>query len=174
MIDRTMKVVMKVVKGAYTEDNLWLMVFIVPAIVVAVLTVQGVYAHYVVWVTDPRWLNYPADVYFFIDYAWGFFFMIMGLCIYGYGQFEIYPAMSNLSREEKLSLVRKVAQLYIKVAVSVLAIILTSAFAIDHIFALQYLLSTYFHVLLVFYAIVAGVMAGTYCHLRNAANGQQG
>jgi hypothetical protein len=98
----------------------------------------------------------------------------MAFCIYCYGEYEIYPAMSNLPREEKLSLVRKVAQLYIKVAVSVLAIILISAFAIDHIFALQYLPSTYFHVLLVFYAIVAGVMAGTYCHLRNAANGQQG
>jgi hypothetical protein len=150
------------------------MVFIIPAVIMAVLTVGGVHAHYVAWARDPRWLNYPADAYFFFDFAWGFFFIIMGFCIYCYGEYEIYPAMSNLPREGKLSLVRKVARLYIKVAVSVLAIIVISAFAIDHIFALQYLLSTYFHVLLVFYAIVAGVMAGTYCHLRNAANGQQG
>jgi hypothetical protein len=165
---------MKAVRSAFTEDNLWLMVFIVPAVVVAVLTVQGVYVHYVAWVRDPRWLNYPADAYFFFDFAWGFFFIIMGFCIYCYSKYEIYPAMSNLPREEKLRLVRKVAQLYIKVAVSVLAIILISAFAIDHIFALQYLLSIHFHVLLVLYAVVAGVMTGTYCRLRNAANVQQG
>jgi hypothetical protein len=174
MVCRVMDRAMKVVRSAFTEDNLWLMVFIIPAVVVAVLTVQGVHAHYVAWVRDPRWLNYPADAYFFFDFMWVLFFMVMGLSVYCHGECEIYPAMSNLSREEKLRLVRKVAQLYIKVAISVLAIIVISAFAIDYIFALQYLLSTYFHVLLVFYAIVAGVMAGTYCHLRNAANGQQG
>jgi magnesium-transporting ATPase (P-type) len=157
-----------------SEENLWLMVFIIPAVVVAILTVLGVDALHAAWVKDPRWFNYPTEFYFFFDWTWGFFLIIMAFCIYCYGEYEIYPAMSNLPREEKLSLVRKVAQLYIKVAVSVLAIILISAFAIDHIFALQYLPSTYFHVLLVFYAIVAGVMAGTYCHLRNAANGQQG
>ena len=166
--------VIKVVRSVFTEDNLWLMVFIIPAVIMAILTVGGVHAHYVAWVRDPRWLNYPTDAYFFFDFAWGFFFIIMGFCIYCYGEYEIYPAMSNLPREGKLRLVRKVAQLYIKVAVSVLAIIVISAFAIDHIFALQYLLSTHFHVLLVLYAVVAGVMAGTYCRLRNAANGQQG
>jgi hypothetical protein len=150
------------------------MVFTVPAVIVAVLTVWGVHAHYVAWMRDPRWLNYPADAYFFFDFAWGFFLIVMAFCIYCYGKYEIYTAMSNLPREEKLRLARKVAQLYIKVAVSVLAIILASAFAIDHIFALQYLLSTHFHALLVLYAVVAGVVAGTYCYLRNAANGQQG
>jgi MFS family permease len=160
----------KVMDLLTSEDNRWLIVTILPVAVMSFGIITGAQWYHTVWKLYPQLVNYPDEVHFFLTLMYSFIFMIAVLCIYHYRD-DVSFAMSNMkSVEEKLGRVRRAKQFFITVAISILAIVLISAIAIEQMFTLRYLNSLHFYILLGFYAIIAGIMIKSYYQIRNVVN----
>jgi hypothetical protein len=160
----------KVMDLLTSEDNPWLIVTILPVAVMSFGIVTGAQWYHTVWKLYPQLVNYPDEVHFFLTLMYSFIFIIAVLCIYHYRD-DVSFAMSNMkSVEEKLRRVRRAKRFFITVAISILAIVLMSAIAIEQMFTLRYLNSLHFYILLGFYAIIAGIMIKSYYQIRNVVN----